>query len=182
MTSQAQPGEGPRGKLLIVDDEDAYRERLGLSMRRRGYEVWTCSNRAAAIQNAQRNAPDHVLVDLRLGQENGLDLVTALRQILPDATIVVLTGYGSIASALEAVRAGASDYRTKPLDGNQIAAVLEGKQESIRIETPSLDRVEWEHIHRVLADCDGNVSRAARELGIDRRSLQRKLARFPPPR
>ena len=130
-------------------------------------------------------------MDLRLPGGSGLDVVREVKAIDPATTVVVLTGYGSIATAVEAVRLGAAEYLTKPADVDQIvaaldAARLDGKRHGARDESPehvpSLARVEWEHINRVLADCGGNISKAARLLGIHRRSLQRKLERFPTPR
>jgi len=170
------------GRLLLVDDDESFRERLGVSMTRRGWEVRTAGNPIDAAEAARRFLPAFVLVDLRIGSENGLDLIPRIREIRPEARIVVLTGYGSIATALDAVKSGASDYLTKPADADQIEAAFAGRKMSTETTIPSLDRVEWEHLQRVLSDCDGNVSQAARVLGIDRRSLQRKLARFPPSR
>ena len=169
-------------RLLLVDDDEAFRERLGVSMTRRGWDVRTAGNPADAVDAARQFLPSCVLVDLRIGSENGLDLIPRIREIRPEARIVVLTGYGSIASALDAVKSGASDYLTKPADADRIEAVFAGRKQSSETSIPSLDRVEWEHLQRVLSDCEGNVSQAARVLGIDRRSLQRKLARFPPSR
>ena len=171
-----------RGRLLLVDDDAPFRERLGISMERRGWEVRTAGRIDDAREAARHFLPTCILVDLRIGQESGLDLVSRLREIRPDARIVVLTGYGSIATALDAVRSGASDYLTKPADADQIEAAFDGRKIQAETVTPTLDRVEWEHLQRVLADCGGNVSQAARVLGIDRRSLQRKLSRFPPVR
>jgi two-component system response regulator RegA len=172
-----------RGRLLLVDDDEAFRERLGVSMTRRGWEVRTAGDPVDAAEATRQFLPSFVLVDLRIGAGNGLDLIPRIREIRPEARIVVLTGYGSIATALDAVKSGASDYLTKPADADQIeAAFAGGRKLSTETSIPSLDRVEWEHLQRVLSDCDGNVSQAARVLGIDRRSLQRKLARFPPSR
>lgn len=171
-----------RGRLLLVDDDAPFRERLGVSMSRRGWETRTAGSVVDAKEMVRQFLPAFVLVDLRIGQENGLELVAWLKEARPDARVVVLTGYGSIATALEAVKSGASDYLTKPADADQVEAAFEGRKIQTDSVTPSLDRVEWEHLQRVLSDCGGNVSQAARVLAIDRRSLQRKLARFPPPR
>jgi two-component system, response regulator RegA len=170
------------GRLLLVDDDEPFRERLGVSMARRGWEVRAAGNPVDAAEVARQFLPSFALVDLRIGPGSGLELIPKLREIRPEARIVVLTGYGSIATALDAVRSGASDYLTKPADADQIEAAFAGRKTSSGSSIPSLDRVEWEHLQRALSDCDGNVSRAARVLGIDRRSLQRKLSRFPPPR
>lgn len=171
-----------RGHLLLVDDDAPFRDRLAVSMTRRGWEVRVAGSSEEARAAARHFLPSCILVDLRIGPESGLELIPELRAIRPDARIVVLTGYGSIATALEAVKSGASDYLTKPADADQIEAAFDGRKVKTETVTPSLDRVEWEHLQRVLADCDGNVSQAARVLGIDRRSLQRKLAKFPPSR
>jgi len=171
-----------RGRLLLVDDDAPFRERLALSMTWRGWETSTAGDVDAATRTARQFLPSCILVDLRIGSESGLDLIVKLREIRPEARIVVLTGYGSIATALDAVKSGASDYLTKPADADQIEAALDGRKAPTENVTPTLERVEWEHLQRVLADCDGNVSQAARVLGIDRRSLQRKLAKYPPPR
>ena len=169
-------------RLLLVDDDAPFRDRLAVSMTRRGWETRTAGNMADALDASRLFQPDSILVDLRIGSESGLDLIPPLRVLRPDARIVVLTGYGSIATALDAVKSGASDYLTKPADADQIEAALAGRKAMPEAATPSLDRVEWEHLQRVLSDCQGNISQAARVLAIDRRSLQRKLSRFPPSR
>ena len=125
------------------------------------------------------------VVDLRLGAESGLDVVRELKAIDSSTAIVVLTGYGSIATALESIRLGALHYLTKPTDPDRILAAFErglaARPRDLPIDTPSLARVEWEHLQRVLTDCGGNISEAARELGMHRKSLQRKLAKRPVP-
>jgi len=118
-------------------------------------------------------------VDLRLPGESGLSVVKDLKSLDPATVVVVLTGYGSIATAVESMKLGAASYLTKPADADQIVAAFEGTQPADEGAVPSLARVEWEHIQRVLADCGGNVSQAARMLGIHRRSLQRKLSKYP---
>ena len=125
------------------------------------------------------------IIDLNMPGGSGLTLIPPLRQLHPQARLIVLTGYGSIANALQAIRLGADDYLTKPADADQLASALRGQPGASSVRppsVPSLDRLEWEHIQRVLADTQGNISESARLLGIDRRSLQRKLAKFPPPR
>lgn len=169
-----------RRRVLLVDDDGLFRDRLAISLARRGWEVRTAGDCGQAWETARQFVPSHILVDLRIGSESGLDLIPRFREIRPEARIVVLTGYGSIATALDAVKSGASDYLTKPADAEQIEAAFEGRKVAPGNVTPTLDRVEWEYLQRVLADCDGNVSQAARTLGIDRRSLQRKLSKFPP--
>lgn len=171
--------------LLIVDDDDALRERLARAFRARGFEVRTASSLAEAVTLAQAESPEYAVVDLRLPGASGLEIVKALRSIDEETKIVMLTGYGSIATAMEAVRLGALNYLSKPADADSILAAFsrgEGDRPSTpdTYVAPSLARAEWEHINRVLADCDGNVSEAARRLRIHRRSLQRKLQKYPP--
>ena len=166
--------------LLLVDDDEVFRSRLVLALRARNYDVREASTAAMAIELAEAETPERAIVDLRIPGPSGLELVKALKALDPATVIVVLTGYGSIATAIEAVRLGARDYLTKPADVDRIVAALEGHPPGEDPEeTPSLARVEWEHIQRVLADAAGNVSEASRRLGLHRRSLQRKLAKYP---
>jgi two-component system, response regulator RegA len=171
--------------ILVVDDDDVFRERLARAFEDRGFDVRSADGYGAAVAAAEEESPEQAVVDLRMPGRSGLELVQALRRIDPATRIVVLTGYGSIATALEAVRLGATHYLTKPAD---VDAILDGFRRAdlgpdappaAMTEVPSLARVEWEHIHRILADCDGNISEAARKLGIHRRSLQRKLSKYP---
>lgn len=176
--------------VLIVDDDDAFRFRLRRAFASRGWDAACAGTRNEAIALATKQSPDLVLVDLRMPDVDGLDLIAELRAIDSSSIIVVLTGYGSIATALTSVKRGANHYLTKPIDVDQIIAVFEGllqgglgPTETASSKTvPSLARVEWEHIQRVLSDCSGNISEAARVLGIHRRSLQRKLSIYPPSR
>jgi two-component system, response regulator RegA len=170
-------GEGRT--MLIVDDDVAFRERLVRAMRDRGYDAVGAGDHASAIRLASSESPELAVVDLRLAGDSGLAVTRDLRQLDPSTIIVVLTGYGSIATAVESIKLGAASYLTKPADADQIIAAFNGTQAPNEVDTPSLARVEWEHIQRVLQDCDGNVSQAARVLGIHRRSLQRKLAKDP---
>jgi two-component system response regulator RegA len=165
--------------LLIVDDDTAFRERLVRAMRDRGYEAIGVPDHASALEAAREDTPELALVDLRLPGESGLAVVRDLKALDPSTVVVVLTGYGSIATAVESIKLGAASYLTKPADADQIVAAFAGVQPSPETEVPSLARVEWEHIQRVLADCSGNISQAARLLGIHRRSLQRKLLKYP---
>jgi len=168
-------------KIALIDDDETFRETLARSLRRRGHEIIsTDATEAAAI--CADFQPDAILLDLKMPGETGLSLIPQFKITVPRAKIVMLTGYGSIATAMEAVKLGASDYLTKPADTDQIEAALEGKARDTEIDIPSLDRVEWEHLQRILADCNNNISQAARLLGIDRRSLQRKLSKYPPQR
>jgi two-component system response regulator RegA len=172
---------GGHRTLLIVDDDAPFRERLVRAMRERGFDARGAASALTALASARDDSPELALVDLRLGGESGLDLVRDLKQNDPSTLVVVLTGYGSIATAVESVKLGAASYLTKPADADQIVAAFEGTQPP-DADVPTLARVEWEHIQRVLADCGGNVSQAARALGLHRRSLQRKLTKYPPMR
>jgi len=169
---------------LVADDDELFRGRLGRALESRGWEVSLAGNSAQTLAAAQEHAPDLAIVDLRLGSENGLDIVRTLRAQDPTMFILMLTGWGSIATALEAVRGGADHYLSKPVDAEQIIAAFNSPlgPPKNRAETavPSLARVEWEHIQRVLTDCQGNISLAAKRLGLHRRSLQRKLSKYPP--
>jgi len=173
--------------LLVADDDDVFRERLARSFRRRGFDVVTAPNYEEAMALARAEAPDMAVVDLKMPGRSGLELTRDLRALDPTIRIVVLTGYGSIASAIEAMRLGAAYYLSKPADADDILAAL-ARAEAPPLQAgppyapPSLARAEWEHINRVLADCGGNISEAARRLGIHRRSLQRKLRKYPPRR
>ncbi|HEY3592428.1 MAG TPA: response regulator [Polyangiaceae bacterium] len=174
-----------RPSILIVDDDPVFRNRLSQALRDRGYEVRAAADAEAAMGLARGESPELAVVDLRMPGRSGLELVRELKSIDASTRIVVLTGYGSIATAVEAVRLGAQDYLTKPADLDVILAALARTADDKKaipndFQVPSLARTEWEHIHRVLTDCDGNVSEAARKLGIHRRSLQRKLNRYPP--
>ncbi len=174
--------------LLIVEDDDILRTRLSKAFRERGFEVHEARGIEDASECGRKEPPEYAIVDLRLQDGSGLEAVKSLAGFDPATVIVVLTGYGSIATALEAVRMGAADYLTKPADVEEILArfaraeAKPGAELEAAGTTPTLARVEWEHINRVLADCGGNVSKAARLLGLHRRSLQRKLAKFPPRR
>lgn len=174
--------------LLIVEDDAVLRTRLARAFRERGFEVQEAAEGESALALAREEPPEYALVDLRLPGLQGLGVVRGLKEADASTVVVVLTGYGSIATALEAVRLGAAHYLTKPADVDEILAGFaraETGEPPPPVEpasVPSLARVEWEHINRVLADCGGNVSKAARLLGLHRRSLQRKLAKYPLPR
>jgi len=168
--------------LLLVDDDNVYRERLAKAIRSRGFEVVTAGGAEEAIAHAQSQSPEFAVLDLRMPGASGLDLLRRLKALDPATQVVMLTGYGSIATALEAVRMGAAHYLTKPADVDEILAAFEPEHRPPSVDqgTPSLARVEWEHLQRVLHDCEGNLSEAARRLGMHRRSLQRKAARTRP--
>jgi two-component system, response regulator RegA len=169
--------------LLIVEDDDALRDRLTGAFVQRGLDVRAAATVDQAEALARDDPPELVLLDLRVGGDNGLALIPTLKEIDPATRIVVLTGYGSVATAVEALRRGAVHYLTKPADADEILAAFERSlgagAASAPLEPMSLDRVEWEHINRVLVECGGNVSEAARLLGLHRRTLQRKLSKYP---
>ena len=171
--------------ILVVDDDATFRTRLVRALCSRGYQTLEAGDVDSAIARAKQFKPARAIVDLRMPGKSGLDLISALMEIDESIQILVLTGYGSIATAVEAVRRGAIDYLNKPVDTEQILAVFDRENATstateLTEAKPSLARVEWEHIQRVLSDCGGNISEAARQLGIHRRSLQRKLSKLPP--
>ena len=171
--------------ILIVDDDDIFRTRLARAFQARGLQTLEAGSWRTALGSARQTTPEFAVVDLRLPDRSGLDVVRDLKRLNPEVNIVVLTGYGSIATALEAVRLGATHYLPKPADVDDILAGFSraelppNERPTPSSQVPSLARTEWEHINRVLADCGGNISRAADLLGIHRRSLQRKLAKYP---
>ena len=170
-------------RIMVVDDDATFRERLVAALCARKLAAQGSGSPAEALEAAVRFKPDRAVVDLRMPGGSGIDLVSDLLEIDSEMDIVVLTSYGSIATALEAMRRGAADYLTKPADADQILAAFDraGEMAPPPPQTaPSLARVEWEHIQRILTDCGGNISQAARVLGIHRRSLQRKLSKYPP--
>lgn len=176
------PGEPT---LLLVDDDEAFRQVLGRAMSRRGFAVTLAAHAAEAEALAAQHVFEYAMVDVRMPGKSGIDLVAALRAIDEGTRIIVLTGYGTIANAVSAMRAGAVDYLMKPVDGAACEKALLGvavPEPELSDETPSLDRVEYEYLQRVVADCQGNISEAARRLRMHRRSLQRKISRSPPRR
>ena len=174
---------GPDRSLLILDDDEPFLRRLGRAMEKRGFEVTGVDTVAAACALVESRPPAYAVVDLRLEDGNGLEVVGALRQRRPDARIVVLTGYGAIASAVAAVKIGATDYLAKPADANDVTAALLASNAG-KAEPPdhpmTADRIRWEHVQRVYELCDHNVSETARRLNMHRRTLQRMLAKRSP--
>lgn len=169
--------------MLIVDDDPILLQRLARAFRGRGFEVSTASRGSDALALVRAETPEYVVLDLRMPDKNGMDVLKEIRALDEATRILVLTGYGSIATAVEATHLGAVGYLPKPADADEILAAFSrqgGDTPVVLPETPSLARAEWEHIQRVLADTDGNVSETARRLGIHRRSLQRKLQKYPP--
>jgi len=174
-------GEDP--SLLLVDDDDPFLKRLAKAMEKRGFEVETAGSVAAGRAIATARSPAYAVVDLRLEDGNGLGGVEVLREKRPDCRVVVLTGYGAIATAVAAVKIGATDYLSKPADAIDITNALLATGDDLPPppENPmSADRVRWEHIQRVYELCDRNVSETARRLNMHRRTLQRILAKRSP--
>ena len=182
--SEAEDSE--RRTVLVVDDEEVFRSRLVQALRDRNFEASGVPDAASAIAAAEKESPECAVVDLRMPRLSGLHVVRRLHELDPTTRIVVLTGYGSIATALDAVRSGAVHYLTKPADLEEIIRAFDHdgapSPEPPMPTVPSLDRVEWEHIDRVLTSCGGNITQAAALLGLHRRSLQRKLGKWPSPR
>ena len=174
---------GPDRSLLLVDDDEPFVKRLSKAMEKRGFLPETAESVAEGRARAISHPPAYAVVDLRLEDGNGLDVVETLRERRPDCRIVVLTGYGAIATAVAAVKIGAIDYLSKPADANDVTHALLARGEALPLppENPmSADRVRWEHIQRVYEMCERNVSETARRLNMHRRTLQRILAKRSP--
>jgi two-component system response regulator RegA len=169
-------------RLLLVDDDKVFCAALATALRRRGHEVLIAHNVSEALEEALLWKPDRIVTDLRMPDEDGLSLIRRFNEDFPDAVIIVLTGYGSIATAVEAVKLGAIQYLTKPVSADDVLRAFEGipfseSAEEAAERAPPLELVEWEHLQRVLQQCEGNISEAARRLNLHRRTLQRKLSR-----
>ncbi|TYB77761.1 ActR/PrrA/RegA family redox response regulator transcription factor [Maritimibacter fusiformis] len=174
---------GEDKSLLLVDDDEPFLRRLARAMEKRGFEPETAETVAGGKAIAMARPPAYAVIDLRLEDGSGLDVVEALREKRPDARIVVLTGYGAIATAVAAVKVGATDYLSKPADADDVVNALLAKGDELPPppDNPmSADRVRWEHIQRVYELCDRNVSETARRLNMHRRTLQRILAKRSP--
>lgn len=183
MQDEAKLELGDDTSLLLVDDDEPFLRRLGKAMEKRGFSVETAGSVAAGKAIATARPPAFAVVDLRLEDGNGLDVVEVLRENRPDVRVVVLTGYGAIATAVAAVKIGATDYLSKPADATDIVNALLAIGDDLPEppENPmSADRVRWEHIQRVFELCDRNVSETARRLSMHRRTLQRILAKRSP--
>lgn len=175
--------EAELGRLLIVDDDASFGQRLARAMEKRGFVTEVAESAHDANVLTDRNPPDYAVVDMRLGDGNGLEVVERLRRRKPDAKAVILTGYGNIATAVTAVKLGAVDYLAKPADADDVynALTRTDDEKPNPPENPmSADRVRWEHIQRVFEMCDRNVSETARRLNMHRRTLQRILAKRAP--
>ncbi|HEX4943730.1 MAG TPA: response regulator transcription factor [Usitatibacteraceae bacterium] len=169
--------------ILVVDDDETFLSVLARSLERRGYKVRTAPDHECAISIAQARLPEFAVVDLKLARSSGLRLVKQLREMAPNTRIVILTGYGSIATTIEAIKLGAVYYLTKPATADDVIAAFNREEASEEIPAapipPSFNRLEWEHVNRVLAETNGNISASARILGWHRRTLQRKLGKRP---
>jgi len=169
--------------LLIVEDDKSFLQRLARAMETRGFEVTTAESVADGLLEVQKAAPAFAVVDMRLADGNGLDVISALKQRRPDARGIILTGYGNIATAVNAVKLGAVDYLSKPADADDVVAALlahDGHKAEPPENPMSADRVRWEHIQRIYELCGRNVSETARRLNMHRRTLQRILAKRAP--
>jgi two-component system response regulator RegA len=184
MTETAAPAPIPGERtLLIVEDDKSFLQRLARAMEARGFEVRTAESVGDGLQEVEKSAPAFAVVDMRLGDGNGLDVIVALKQRRPDARAIILTGYGNIATAVNAVKIGAVDYLSKPADADDVVAALlalEGRKADPPEHPMSADRVRWEHIQRIYELCGRNVSETARRLNMHRRTLQRILAKRAP--
>ena len=172
-----------RSSLLLVDDDPTFCRVLGLALHRRGFTVVTVYDSMTALQSAAADPPEYAVVDLNLAGDSGLLLIPKLLALEPATRIVVLTGYASIATAVEAIKLGAVNYLPKPADADQVVIALTASASEaptpVNARPLSVNRLEWEHIQRVLRDNNGNISATARQLGMHRRTLQRKLAKRP---
>jgi two-component system response regulator RegA len=169
--------------VLLVEDDRSFLQRLAKALEGRGFEVRTAESVAEGLVQVERAAPAYAVVDMRLGDGNGLDVISALKRRRPEARGIILTGYGNIATAVTAVKLGAVDYLAKPVDADDVVAALlsQGDVKLTPPENPmSADRVRWEHIQRIYELCGRNVSETARRLNMHRRTLQRILAKRAP--
>ncbi|WP_417769098.1 ActR/PrrA/RegA family redox response regulator transcription factor [Stappia sp.] len=183
MNERSQTEDAAPRTLLIVDDDRPFQQRLARAMEKRGFVTETADSVREALDKLRIAAPEFAVVDMRLEDGSGLDVVEAVRARRPDAKVVILTGYGNIATAVTAVKLGAVDYLAKPADADDVLAALTSTDEE-KAQPPenpmSADRVRWEHIQRVYELCDRNVSETARRLSMHRRTLQRILAKRAP--
>jgi len=172
-----------KATLLLVDDDEDFLGVLAIAMRKRGFTVTLAYSAESAFELAKNDPPEFAVVDLKMSGNSGLVLVRQLNDLKAGTKIVVLTGYASIATAIEAIKLGATHYLAKPVDADEIVAAFEKKSGNVEIELSSnpltVNRLEWEHIQRVLSEHDGNISATARSLNMHRRTLQRKLGKKP---
>ncbi|MEP1446708.1 MAG: response regulator [Paraglaciecola sp.] len=168
--------------LLLVEDEQSFADILLRRLSHYGYECLHGMSNEQGLALAQENQPTHMILDLKVGSENSLVILPQLRALLPKSRIILLTGYASIATAVEAIKLGADDYLSKPVDTKTLLAMLDGENKDMEVSDTSImspSRLEWEHIQQVLKSNDGNISVTARQLGMHRRTLQRKLLKKP---
>ena len=175
----------PSHRVVLIDDDAVFSAVLARALGARGFAAHTAASGAQALALVREHAPEFAVLDLKLGSENGLSLIPELLAVQPNLRILLLTGYASIATAVEAIKRGAHDYLAKPVDADQVVQALLGEgggdpgEAPLEVHTPPLKRLEWEHIQRVLTECGGNISETARRLGLHRRTLQRKLSKRP---
>jgi two-component system response regulator RegA len=183
-TADLAPASVPGDRsLLIVEDDKSFLQRLARAMESRGFTVTTAESVAEGLTQLETSSPAFAVVDMRLDDGNGLDVISALKRRRPDARAIILTGYGNIATAVNAVKLGAVDYLSKPVDADDVVAALlalEGRKPEPPENPMSADRVRWEHIQRIYELCGRNVSETARRLNMHRRTLQRILAKRAP--
>lgn len=169
--------------ILIVDDDQIFAEVLATAFRSRGFNAATAYNHQAACLQASKQSFNKIVLDLKIEHESGLGLLPKLKQLLPEAAIIILTGYSSIATAVQAIKLGASNYLCKPADADEVLAAFNVDQINLSAypitQAPSVDRLQWEHIQKTLDAHNGNISATARSLGMHRRTLQRKLQKRP---
>lgn len=174
-------------KLLIIEDDKAFAATLARRLTKQGFECQERHQADEALHACHQFRPEYLILDMKIASDNGLTLIKPIRALLPNIRIVLLTGFASIATAVEAIQMGADDYLSKPVDTQMLLKALKGKDtEQADVvpvaeseKTMSTERLEWEHIHQVLSSNDGNISATARQLGMHRRTLQRKLQRKP---
>lgn len=183
MTAAAQREHSEHPSLLLVDDDETFCMVLQQALEKRQFEVHVAHDVDSGIALAEQVEPEYAVIDLRIGHESGLALVKRLVELDDNTRIVMLTGYASIATAVEAIKLGATHYLTKPADTDEILAALHKDEGDVSVEIKekplSVKRLEWEHLQKVLVEHDGNISAAARALGMHRRTLQRKLEKRP---
>lgn len=180
------PAGESHGCLLLAEDDAVFARVMARALRARGFDVVVAAGIEEALQRANERRPAHAVVDLKLGDDSGLALIPALQAQVPGIRILLLTGYASIATAVEAIKRGAHDYLAKPVDADAVIRALLDEQGAGATDAPDapeaplpLRRLEWEHIQRTLQECAGNISETARRLGMHRRTLQRKLGKHP---
>ncbi|MEM7453024.1 MAG: response regulator [Planctomycetota bacterium] len=166
--------------ILVVDDDEVLRQRLEKAFTRRGFRVFVASDFDSALAASAQHKPDRAVLDLKMPGRSGIELLEEMLKVSPETKAVILTGYGSITNAVEAVKIGAVNYLTKPADADQVLAAFSPGPSPTPESPPSLAEAQWEHIQRVLSDSGGNISEAARRLDIPRRTLQRKLKKNAP--